>query len=100
MLGANIGTTSESTSSQRYLTNGLTDPSKDRIAYELKIAGTEWGDAGLHAVDPTYIDTTAMAAVSGSSTQSFTVTGVAHFKGTTLQDAGTYQDAVTITIAY
>lgn len=100
VLGANWGTTAEHTTAQRYLTNGGADASADRIAYELLADGVAWGDMGLHAVDPTYTDRTAIAAATGTTDKVFAITGVAHFKGTTLQNAGTYADLVTITIAY
>jgi spore coat protein U-like protein len=105
-LGANMGTTPESTASQRYLTNGGVDAdrTKDTIAYELSInmgsGVAAWGDMGLHVIDPTYTDTTSIPAGTAASGGVFPVTGLAHFKGTTLQNAGTYNDVVTITIAY
>lgn len=71
------------------------------VPYNIKYNAAEWGDVGLTALIPSYVETFPAPAVTGIGTgipQSFMITGDAWIENAA--SAGTYTDTIIVTLAW
>jgi spore coat protein U-like protein len=71
------------------------------VPYNIKYNATEWGDVGLTALIPSYVETFPAPAVTSTGTgipQSFMITGDAWIENAA--SAGTYTDTIIVTLAW
>lgn len=72
------------------------------VAYDIKVAGANVGDAGLNAIDGTYSDTLSAAypAIAGTGTGVAQTTAVTFDLLLSGASAATYTDTVAVTVAW